>query len=138
VAIDLARSDGEFQKRYPSGVASAVARTVATDPATKVFADVRYADWLIWRFPALAGRVAFDARFELQPSGGLERLARALSATGIDWKAPARGYRLVVLTPKDVKQAARGFRAEPGRRILFDDSDGLVILRSGVAAQAPG
>jgi hypothetical protein len=130
LVVDIARSDRDFEKSYPAGVLRAVSRSAGADPTMKVFADVRFADWLLWHLPQLEGRVAFDARFELQPSGALERLARALTATGIDWKRPARGYRLVVLTPSDVKEAARGFRAEPGRRILFDDPDGLVILRS--------
>jgi hypothetical protein len=133
LVVNLARSDGKFEKRYPAAVATAVDRTAGRDPAMKVFADVRYADWLLWHIPSLKGRVAFDARFELQPSGALERLARALTATGIDWKQPAQGYRLVVLTPDKVKEAARGFRAEAGRRILYDDSDGLVVLRSPTA-----
>ena len=134
LAVDLARSDRDFERSYPAGVLKAVGRSANADPTITVFADVRFADWLLWHLPQLEGRVAFDARFELQPSGALERLARALTATGIDWKRPARGYRLVVLTPSDVKEAARGFRAEPGRRILFDDPDGLVVLRSARAS----
>jgi hypothetical protein len=132
--VDLARPNREFEKHYPAAVAGAVDRATRDNSAIRVFADVRYADWLLWHLPNLKRRVAFDARFELQPSGGLERLARALTATGIDWKRAAHGYRLVVLTPKDVKEAAKGFRAEPGRRILYQDSDGLVILRSPAAA----
>jgi hypothetical protein len=136
LVIDLTRSDHEFEKGYPPGVLAAVAHTTAGPAAARVFADPQYADWLLWRLPGLRGRVAFDARFELQPSGALERLARALTATGIDWKRPVRGFRLVVLAPSSSKEAARGFRAEPGRRILFDDADGLVVLRSAAQARS--
>jgi hypothetical protein len=135
LAIALAKHDREFERDYPAAVASQVARATAADQTLGVFADLRYADWLLWRLPQLRGRVAFDARLELQPSGMLDRLARSLSATGIDWKRPARGFRLVVLAPNDVKEAARGYRAEPGRRILFDDDEGLVILRSPAASR---
>ena len=137
--VTLARPDSDFESRYPQGVLRAVDRTTASDPAINVFADVQLADWLLWRLPQLRGRVAFDARLELQPRGGLDPLVRALTATGIDWKRAARGYRLVVLAPDHVKEAARGFRAEPGRRVLFDNPHGLVILRSpGVALGSAG
>jgi hypothetical protein len=135
LVIDLARPDHAFEKGYPGGVLEAVARTSSSPAGPRVFADLQYADWLLWRLPDLRGRVAFDARLELQPSGLLERLARALTVTGIDWKQPARGFRLVVLSPQESKRAAVGFRAEPGRSILFADGDGLVILRSRSATR---
>jgi hypothetical protein len=135
LVIDVARSNHEFEKGYPQGVLRAVSSANDATPDLKVFADVAYADWLLWRLPELKGRVAFDARLELLHAEELKRLARALTATGIDWKVPVRGYRLVVLTPDQVKYAARGFKAEPGRRILFEDDDGLVILRSTAAAE---
>jgi hypothetical protein len=135
VALALVRHDREFERGYPAGLASQVAHVTAGDQTIKVFADLHYADWLLWRLPQLRGRVAFDARLELQPAGRLDRLARSMRATGIDWKRPADGFRLVVLAPRDVKDAARGYRAETGRRILFDDADGLVILRSPAASR---
>jgi hypothetical protein len=134
LVIDLRRSDREFEHGYPAGSLRAVATATSSDPSLRVFSDAQFADWLLWRLPQLEGRVAFDARFELLPQGGLEHVARALRVSGIDWKRSVRGFRLVVLTPDAEKDAARGFRAEPGRRILYADGDALVILRA--AAQA--
>jgi hypothetical protein len=134
VITTLARPDRDFEPRYPAGALRAVEQATRDDPQLSVFADPRFADWLLWRAPRLRHRVAFDIRFELQPPGGLERIARTLKATGVDWKHAARGFRLVVLAPGDTPDSARGFRMETGRRILFQDDDALVILRTPSAA----
>jgi hypothetical protein len=135
LVVDLSRSDRAFEHGYPTGALSAVAQATAADRTLRVFSDVQFADWLLWHLPRLEGKVAFDARFELQPSGGLDRLASALTVTGIDWRRAARGYRLVVLTPDAEKDAAAAFRAEPGHRVLFADADALVLLRAADQAR---
>jgi hypothetical protein len=134
LAVTLARPDADFAPHYPAGALQAVEQATGRDPQISVFADPRFADWLLWRAPQLRHRVAFDVRFELQPPGGLERIARALHATGVSWKRAAQGFRIVILAPEDSPESARGFRAEPGRRVLFDDDDALVILRAPSAA----
>ena len=104
------------------------------EPALRVLADERYADWLLWRDPALAGRVAVDARFELLSAGQLGRLVNLVTATGAGWKQAAQGDRLLVLDRADEPAAVSGFLTEPGRRVLFDDGQSVVILRSTKAA----
>jgi hypothetical protein len=125
----LTRGDRYFEIGHPQAVLGAVVTQTRGDARLHVFADERFADWLLWRDPALRGRVAFDVRFELLSRAELDRIASTLKATGADWKSGARGYLLVVLSPADEPHAARSFRNEPGRRILFQDADGLVILR---------
>ena len=44
---------------------AAIARAAAADPSLKVVSQEGYSDWLLWRYPALRGRIAFDIRFEL-------------------------------------------------------------------------
>jgi len=100
------------------------------DPTLKVFADVRFADWLLWRDPQLRGRIANDARFELLTGSQMIRLVRVLSAVGPDWKQGANGYRLLVLDRAASPDSVRGFLAEPGHRVLYDDGERIVILRS--------
>jgi hypothetical protein len=135
LAVTAARPPSSFEEGYPGGVLRAVRDATGAQPDLRVFADSRYADWLLWREPALEGRVAFDVRFELLRGERLTRIARGLGAIGVDWKNVARGFRLVVLTPTDTKYATPGFRTEPGRRVLFDDTDGLVLLRTPAAAR---
>src|SRR5437773_1826803 len=59
----LAKPDSWFTTDFPVGAARATA--AAAGPHGRVFATSPYADWVLWTSPQLAGRVAFDARFEL-------------------------------------------------------------------------
>lgn len=116
------------------GVLEAVQRATHNDPSLKVVADVRFADWLLWRDPALSGRIANDARFELLSPVQTAQLQSLFGALGTNWKQGAHGFRLVVLDRRYAPDTAQGLLAEPGRRVLYDDGDRLVILRS--ASQA--
>jgi hypothetical protein len=100
----------------------------------RVFADQKSADWLLWRDPNLAGRVAFDVRFELLSSAVLRRLQRLYLAAGPDWKRAARGYRLLVLNEKDDPISSEEFLREAGRTVLYNDGTLVVIRRSASAA----
>ena len=130
----LLRPVSAFDRDQRPQLTGAVERTAAADPTLRVLADVRYADWLLWADPQLQGRVANDARWELLSGTQIERLQRVFSATGPDWKAGARGYRLLVLDRSASPDAVRGFLAEPGRRVLYNDSQRIVILRGATAA----
>lgn len=116
------------------GVLSAVDTATRTDPGLKVMADVRFADWLLWRDPRLRGRIATDARFELLTASQIKSQQRLLSAVGPDWKRGARGYRLIVLDRRYNPDAALGFLQEAGRRVLYNDGARVVILRSASPA----
>jgi hypothetical protein len=56
------------------------------------------------------------------------------AALGTGWKRAARGYRLIVIDRNAAPEGAQGFLAEPGRRILYDDGQRIVILRSAAEA----
>lgn len=111
-----------------------VQRAARSDSSVKVFAEVRFADWLLWRDPALSGRVASDARFELLTPVQLDQLQNVYGALGQDWKAAAHGYRLIVADRKYESAMVSGFSHEPGARVLYDDGERVVILRSSGAA----
>jgi hypothetical protein len=103
-------------------------------PSLKVFADVRYADWLLWRDPQLRGKIANDARFELLSGSEMDSVVRVLAAVGPNWKQGATGYRLLVLDRAAWPESVRGFLMESGHRVLYDDGQRVVILRSAAAA----
>jgi hypothetical protein len=128
--VTMTRDDRYFEAGQSQGALRATLTELRRNPQLTVFADERYADWLVWRAPSLTGRVAFDVRFELLTRGQLDAIAHTLKRQGGDWKRGAEGYRLVVLTPGDRSASERGFLAEPGARILFRDADGLVVLRA--------
>jgi hypothetical protein len=123
-----------FEQTRLIRVLDVVKPAMSADPSLRVFADQRSADWLLWRAPNLAGRVAYDVRFELLSEQELRRLQLLTTAAGPSWKDEARGYRLLVLDAKDDPLTTKGFLAEPGRRVLYDDGTMVVILRAARAA----
>jgi hypothetical protein len=118
----------EYSYQRP-GVLQAVERAMRADPSLRVLADVRFADWLLWRDPALAGRIAYDTRWELLTPAQMNSLQAVFGVSGTDWKQAAHGYRLLVLDEHYDPSAAL-FRSEPGVRVLYNDGERLVILRS--------
>jgi hypothetical protein len=119
----------EFAYQRP-GVLQAVQSATRSDPSLRVLTDDRFADWLLWRDPALDGRIANDVRYELLNAGQIGQLENALTVSGPSWKQGARGYRLLVLDTKFDSDAVRAFRREPGSRVLYSDGERIVILRS--------
>ena len=132
--VSMTRDDRYYEVGHSDGALTAVLAETRRDPGITIFADERYADWLLWRAPSLRRRIAYDVRFELLLRSELDAIANTLKATGNDWKRGAQGSRLVVLSPEDRSDSARGFLAEPGRRTLFRDGDALVLLRTREAA----
>jgi hypothetical protein len=131
-----ARSDQWFQQHYPSALDNAVGRAIASDPGARVFADVRYSDWLLWRRPELAGRLAYDARFELLTVGQLQTIARFNRQIGDDWRAAARGYRVIVVdrhpdrTSDGHDPTYLQLLKEPGSKLVYLSKDDAVILNA--------
>jgi hypothetical protein len=106
------------KKAYPGAAARVVADVTSSDPSLHVFADIRYADWLLWTEPALAGRVAYDARLELLSRGRLEQLYRLENAAS---DAALRGSDVLVLD---------GRVEPPGFRTLYTGEHLAVLVRT--------
>jgi hypothetical protein len=116
-----------FTHAFPTRAASAVTR--AAGPHGHVFATSEYADWLLWSEPQLAGRVAFDSRFELLTKSKIDTIARIESTAG-NWRAALNGYRVFVLGPTSDATLERALRRELGARVAFR-SPQVVVLRRG-------
>jgi hypothetical protein len=119
-----------YARGYPEGATAAVSSAAAADPSVRVFANEAFADWLLWEVPALSGRVAFDARFELLTSNQLHAIAHFRHQSSPRWLASAAGYRLLVLDSREEKRAVRTVLAEPRAKSLYRDADVAVLLRS--------
>lgn len=104
VAVVATKGDSWLLRRYPATAANAAA--AAARAHGRVFANESYADWLVWEHPQLAGRIAFDARFELLSVRQLVSL-RAFRAGLVGWQAGAAGYDVLVLSAKDEQPAIR-------------------------------
>ena len=126
----LARPAAWFEGRYPIGAADAVERAAAADRSARIYADVAYGDWLLWLHPELAGRIAYDARFELLSRRQILAVYNFDVPVGTPWLQATKGYRLVVLDGVVGETPIRAFEREPGARVLFSGSNAVVVERS--------
>lgn len=131
VIAALGRPDPRFDRSYASPtMLGVIEHAMRTDPGVKLMADTRYGDWLLWKAPWLAGRVADDARYELYSATQLRQYLTLFEAIGPNWRQAADGDRLVVLYRAADGDALRGFVAEAGARVLYSDPQAVVVLRS--------
>ncbi|MFZ0041966.1 MAG: hypothetical protein WAK93_11715, partial [Solirubrobacteraceae bacterium] len=133
VVRTLTRSTGSLEPDYRPAVLTAVRTQLATSPGSRVFADVKFADWLMWELPASQGRLAFDARFELLSSSQLKAIYDADTVTGLSWERGLRGYPVVVLDTSSSDDLAHALREQPGTRVQLDTGGAEVLTRA-----APG
>ena len=120
VVSTLAKPASWFEGTYPTRAVSTVRTLMQRDPTAKVFADVRYADWLVWHDPSLAGHIAYDTSFEnltVKQLVTLNELGQALLPGQRDPLAP---YSILVLYPKN----------RSTNRILLTRTHAHVVLRS--------
>ncbi len=118
VVAVLARPAAWFTRTYPSGAVATLSRLVAADPGAKIFADVRYADWLVWEDPQLfSGRIAYDTSFELLTPAQLSMIANpaARSQESVLYR-----YAIWVLYPVNHTENRELLR-RPGVRTVLRD-----------------
>jgi hypothetical protein len=129
VAGAFSHPAGWYTRDFPPAASDAVARIAHENPGLRIFANERYADWLILDHPELRGRIAFDARFELLTAKQLKRIVEfRLRIEGS--RSVTRGYGLLVLDPTSEKKVAKGLLATGSRRALFRRHV-IVIRRDG-------
>jgi len=130
--LALTRDGSWYLKNWPEGAVTAV-RDAVTTPETRVFATSRDADWILWRFPELRGRLAYDVRFEIYDRETFERIVRFRGEQGEDWKSLADGYEVILLeTDQEPSSHVPDFLGERGARSLYADGRITVIARPAV------
>lgn len=129
VAVAL-QSSSWFEKEWPAAVPRVVAGAAETIPGRKaVFPSDKHSDWLLWKIPALRGRVAYDVRFELVTADQLASLVR-YKTTRPGWQAVANGYPILVFDRSESKARVRALRREPGTTVLYQNKSVVVLRRS--------
>ena len=129
--VALSRPPSWFEQDWPPDrVTAEIATQAESDPALKVFADVRYADWLLWKQPKLAGRIAYDARLELFTDEQIDKMASFERRIGEDWMALADGYRVLVFERGDERLREATFLRERGVDVLYRDTNAIVLVRT--------
>ena len=117
--------DSWFTQGYPA--AAAKAAVTAAGAHGRVFANERYADWLVFEHPELAGRIAYDSRFELLTGRQLRSVTgfRNLIA---GWRATVHGYSALVLDRIDDAQPIRALVRTKRARVVARRGR-VVVLR---------
>jgi hypothetical protein len=122
----LAHPQRWYTRDFPPPASRAVARVTERHPGLRVFANERYADWLVLEDPGVAGRLAFDGRFELLTTEQLKRIVEFRARTE-GAKSVLRGYGLYVLDPASERKVALELLRSPSRYVVYGDAHVIVI-----------
>jgi hypothetical protein len=114
-----------FTRDYPA--AAGRAAVAAAGAHGRVFANERYADWLVFEHPQLAGRIAYDSRFELL-TGSQLRSVTAFRNRIAGWRSTVRNYPVLVLDRYDDAQPIRTLLKTRRARVAARRSP-VVVLR---------
>ncbi|HEV8460845.1 MAG TPA: hypothetical protein VGQ38_09065 [Gaiellaceae bacterium] len=128
VAAVATKPTSWFTTKFPAAAAQSAAAAAGHDG--RVFATSPYADWLLWSQPALTGRVAFDARFELLSTRDVQRIAQLQARSG-DWIKTVSGYRVFVLNTRSDRSLERSLIKRLPARVVFSSPQVVVLRRAG-------
>jgi hypothetical protein len=99
-------------------------------PDARILADDVTGSQLLWRYPELAGRIAFDARTEVYRPSDFLRFARFLTVSGSSWTAATRGYQAVAVTCSLHPNLCTALDGLDGWRVISRAGGGLVAVRA--------
>ena len=122
----LLRDAAWYEQEWPREPVEAVRGEL--EPADRVFAPDRFADWMLWKIPELRGRIAYDVRFEVYDEEFFDRLQDYAYEDGDDWLSFADGYRIVLVDETRLSHTD-DFLAEPGARAIYRGDAITVIAR---------
>ena len=108
-----------MKKQWPDSATRKLAQLLAADPNAKVIATEEYGDWLLYQVPQLRGRIAFDGRWEILTQAQLKDVMRYLIDPNPWSERLDRGYRLIVLDPKQHRTLVARLAKRPGMRRVF-------------------
>jgi hypothetical protein len=121
-------SDRTFTDSTPLGAMDAAAAYAASHPQTRVLGDDVSSSALLWMHPELRGRVAFDGRLEVFDQGDVRSWSNYVrvkpGSMGL-----TTGYQ-VFLASSSNRRLIAALKARPGLSVVYDGSDGVVIVRS--------
>jgi hypothetical protein len=115
-----------FERGFPAKAGDIVS-VAAANPQTEVFANDRYADWLLFEHPNLRGRLAYDIRFELYTSRELRGIYDFTLQRGLAWRRIATGYDVFVLDPTQQRSVIRFYARRLHAQWLYRDRQVVVL-----------
>jgi hypothetical protein len=117
VATHFVRPSAWLEADRPPAAAAAVAAAAGAHGI--VLADDEHADWLLWQQPSLAGRVAYDVRFELFARRELLQISRLRWASPPVWQRCGAGAAVVTFAgDEQLRLFAEAGVLAPGARTI--------------------
>lgn len=123
-AAILANGRSWFSSAFPDPAARAVARLAAANPSERIFASARWGDWLLWKQPQLAGRIAYDARAELFTARQFKTIALSRVTPAL-LPEISRRYRIFLVDKTDEPAVYATLRRDG--HVAYNDGDVLVV-----------
>jgi hypothetical protein len=117
----FAHPESALTRDFPQAAGLATDRA-ANAPGAQIYAGIKFADWLIWKHPDLAGKVVLDARYELLSGAEIKRLTLFAAGSGVD--TPLGSPTVYVLDPATDKHAVAALR--PHVHVVYDTDDVFV------------
>jgi hypothetical protein len=137
VGLVATAPDSKFEVLVPVRAIDAAAALAASNPAARVLGD-EWSSAMLWQYPAMFGRVAFDARLEQYSVAQLNAYAEFLFAGKRGWQRILNGYDIVVVSRNGHQSLADALARLPGWRVMYSGGDGLVLQRCAAAPYSPG
>jgi hypothetical protein len=114
------------REQYPAAVENAAARAAGANG--RIFANESYADWLAFEHPQLAGRIAYDSRFELLTGRQLQSVIGFRNLVA-GWRSTIGGYSVLVLNKSDDAKPIRALLRAREARIVMRRGQIVVLQR---------
>jgi hypothetical protein len=122
----LVQSTAGFEGKVPRDAIAAVARY----PRATVLADDVTATPLLWLQPRFAGRLGIDDRLEVFTEAQVDDWADYVDGKEGIVARLTRSYDVLVAS-HDHEKLVKRLRALPGRRVVYDRHDGIVLVSTG-------
>jgi len=134
-AVLLAGGQGTFTPDVSRGTVRALAGIEQRHPGAALLADDVTSGPLLWQMPALAGKIAFDARLEVVSHAALDRYATFLLG-GHGWQSATRGYGVVVVSRTTDPGLAGRMSGASGWSLAYRDSTDAVFVANRIRVNA--
>jgi len=126
VAVAFEPGSWFTREQYPVAAENAAARAAGSNG--RVFANERYADWLVFEHPHLAGRIAYDSRFELLTSRQLRSVTEFRNRVN-GWRSTIGGYSVLVLDKVDDHEPIKALLRAREARVVARQGSVVVLQR---------
>ncbi len=128
-AFQAARGPAWLDQSHPStAAASAVAAAAGRDGI--VLSDDLHADWLLWQEPSLAGRIAYDVRFELFGAHELRQLDGLERASQPAWSRCGSIASVVTFrSARDARRARTAGVLAPGSLTIAGSPEFVAVAQ---------